>query len=313
MWTESGQGMLVGRNMDWKSDMPTDLWVLPRGTDRVGMPDDSNPLRWTASYGSLVASPWNITTADGLNEAGLGGHVLWLADSDFGPRTPALPALSASLWMQYFLDCFATVDEVVGDLSRRPVQVRPTYAQGETSTIHLAFEDRSGDSVVLEYVDGTPRVHHDRNYTVMTNSPPFEEQLAHLKRYEGFGGAEQLPGTTQAADRFVRASYYSARLPKADTKKRAYAALLSVMRNAAQPFGTGDPARPDISSTLWRTMLDLSDRVYAFESSFSPDIVWVHPDRLDHGRCLRLDLSSDDLVGDVTDRFTAADPFTFVP
>ncbi|MFH9297758.1 hypothetical protein [Streptomyces sp. NPDC017520] len=69
------------------------------------------------------------------------------------------------------------------------------------------------------------------------------------------------------------------RLPPADTPARAYAALLSVMRNAAQSFGTPDPARPNISMIIWRALADLTHRVYAFESSFSPDIVWT---RLDH-------------------------------
>jgi penicillin V acylase-like amidase (Ntn superfamily) len=32
------------------------------------------------------------------------------------------------------------------------------------------------------------RRYHDRKYTVMTNSPPFSQQLANLKHYQGFGG-----------------------------------------------------------------------------------------------------------------------------
>ncbi|MCY0963171.1 linear amide C-N hydrolase [Streptomyces sp. H27-H5] len=91
---------------------------------------------------------------------------------------------------------------------------------------------------------------------------PGHQQLEHLKRYEGFAGALPLPGTTEAADRFVRAAYYLDRLPPADTAARAYAALLSVMRNAAQPFGIPDLARPNISI---------------------PDLAWVSPASVGEG------------------------------
>ncbi|MFF2275766.1 linear amide C-N hydrolase [Agromyces sp. NPDC058126] len=314
MWEETGQPVIVGRNMDWSQPMGTNLWVMPRGAERVGMGvDDPNPLRWTARYGSVVATAYDAATSDGLNEAGLGAHLLWLAESDFGGRDPRLPALSVSLWTQYFLDRFATVAEAVAAIEAEPFQVRPQGDPntGKTGTVHLALDDATGDSAIIEFLDGKPSVHHGHEYAVMTNSPPFDQQLTHLQRYAGFGGEEALPGTTEAADRFVRASYYLRRLPPASTPSIAYAALLSVMRNAAQPFGAPDPERPNISMTIWRTLSDLSNRIYAFESSFSPDIVWTHLDGIDFTRSARLDLSAGGLVGDVTDRFVPQEPFEF--
>src|SRR5690606_26361028 len=125
------------------------------------------------------------------------------------------------------------------------------------------------------------RLHHDRSFTVMTNSPPYDQQLELKKQFAGFGGDKPLPGTTEAADRFVRASYYLDRLPPADSLPRAYAALLSVMRNAAQPFGEPDPERPNISATIWRTISDLTQRRYIYESVYTPNIVWADLAELD--------------------------------
>lgn len=312
MWRAAGQPVVVGRNMDWKQSLGTNLWVLPRGVERVGV-DGENPLRWTAAYGSVVATAYDAATTDGVNERGLGAHLLWLAESEFGERDTGLPALSVSMWTQYVLDRFATVAEAVASMEAEPFQVRPQGDErsGTWSTVHLAIEDAGGDSAIVEFLDGKPRIHHDPAYAVMTNSPPFDEQLEHLKRYEGFGGELPLPGTTQAADRFVRASYYLDRLPPAETPAHAYAALLSVMRNAAQPFGTPDPARPNISATIWRTLADLTNGVYGFESSYSPDIVWTRLDAVDFDRAARLDLSAEGLVGDVSGRYEAAEPFAF--
>jgi glycosyltransferase involved in cell wall biosynthesis len=51
---------------------------------------------------------------------------------------------------------------------------------------HLALEDPSGDSAIIEPIDGELVVHHGAEYTVMANSPAYDEQLANLSRYEGF-------------------------------------------------------------------------------------------------------------------------------
>lgn len=314
LWNNSGQGVLVGRNMDWREEMDTNLWVLPRGAQRVGHDRDPLPLTWTARHGSLVATVWDGATSDGVNEHGLAAHVLWLAETDFGDRDPAVPALAVSLWPQLFLDLCATVEQCVALIAEMPFQVRPLIEprSQRAATVHLALEDATGDSLIIEHLDGRAVLHHDRAHTVMTNSPPYDRQLELRERYTGFGGDLPLPGSTEAADRFVRASYYLDRLPPAATPARAYAALLSVMRNAAQPFGEPDPQRPNISATIWRTVTDLRQRRYLFESCFSPNIVWTDLDQLDFTRCHKLDLADPGLLGNVTARYTLADPPTFI-
>src|SRR5215207_10355000 len=81
MWTTES-GVLVGRNMDWLQDTGTNLWALPAGTERQSPTPDG--VSWTARHGSVVATSYDITTSDGLNDAGLGAHMLWLAES-FSP------------------------------------------------------------------------------------------------------------------------------------------------------------------------------------------------------------------------------------
>ncbi|MCX2782163.1 linear amide C-N hydrolase [Microbulbifer thermotolerans] len=314
LWLNSGQGVIAGRNMDWAQSLDTNLWVIPAGIERKGIDNDKNPLKWKSKYASLVATAYDLATVDGINANGLAAHLLWLAESDYGTRDPAMPGLSVSMWAQFYLDQFSSVEECVYFSHANQIQICPQNdpVSGHWSTVHLALSDASGNSAVIEYIDGKAHIHHGRQYTVMTNSPPFDEQLKHLSQYQGFGGQLPLPGTTDAADRFVRASYYLSKLPPVDSPKIAYAALLSVMRNAAQPFGTADPARPNISMTIWRTLIDLQRRIYAFESSFSPDIVWIHLDRVNLHQCQKLDLSQDNLVGDVSGRFVAAEPFQFL-
>jgi choloylglycine hydrolase len=320
LWAGNGRAVVVGRNMDWFNPIPADLWALPRGVARDGM-TGANTLSWTSKYGSVVAAVAvrgrSLASTDGMNEGGLAGHMLWLAEADFGARDEARPGLGVALWLQYYLDNFATVDEAVAFTGKVPYQLVTQTFDGEAVTVHLALEDRTGDSAVIEFVGGRAKVYHGRGYTVMTNSPTFDRQLENLRRYQGFGGSRPLPGTTEAADRFVRASYYLKGLPEPADDRACVAGVLSVMRNVAQPFGTADPDRPNNSPTRWRTVGDLTHRVYYFESSTSPNIVWMKLGALDFATgapAKRLDLTNaPDRVGDCSTQFEAAEPFPFPP
>ena len=318
LWAENGQAILIGRNMDWLEDMKTNLWVLPRGMRRDGG-IGKNSLSWTSRYGSVGAVSYDNATADGLNEKGLNMALLWLAESEYGQRDEKLPGMLLSLWGQYFLDNFATVEEAVSAIEKKPFQLfsGAVGTSGREARLHLALADATGDSAIIEYLNGRPKIYHSRRYTVMTNSPTFDKQLANLKQYKGFGGDQPLPGTTEAADRFVRAAYYLKQLPNPTTHRQAVAGLISVMRNIAQPFGVPDPARPNISATIWRTVSDLTNKVYFYESSTSPYLLWVNLEKLNFTEgapAMKLDLvNHPDYLGDVTAEFKPAKPFSFVP
>ena len=207
--------------------------------------------------------------------------------------------------------------EAVEFTERSSFQIVPATIDGRKSGVHLALEDPTGDSAVIEYLNGKPTIHHGREFTVLTNSPPYEQQLENLKQYDGFGGDKKLPGTTEAADRFVRGAYYLKHLTKPTSDRECIAGVLSVMRNISAPFGESDPGRPNISPTRWRTVSDLSNRVYFFESTASPNIIWVGLKDMDfsEGSAVRkLDLiTNPDRVGDCTKQFEPSAPFTVLP
>lgn len=320
IWPEARDAVLVGRNMDFHKDLMTNLWKQPRGVRR----DDavSGKLTWTSKYGSVVAAAFDITSVDGLNEAGLAGHILWLAESTYGQPDASRTQLGQAIWLQYFLDNFATVAEAVDWIAETDVQVvqmdDPTG--GVRPGLHLALDDATGDSAIIEYVEGHARVYHSKDYTVMTNSPTFDQQLELVKSFTGLGGEQPLPGSTLASDRFARASYYASRLPAPVTQVEAIASMFSVIRNAAQPFRIPDPGKPDASQTIWQVVLDLTNKRYVYESTTRPNIVWVDLADLDFSEGspqLKLDLIGElavqgGIAGNVADKFADKGPMTFL-
>lgn len=311
--------VITVRSMDWVTDLGSNLWIFPRGMAREGAAGEGS-VTWTSKYGSVAASAYEAASADGMNEKGLVANLLYLAESVYPEpdQMPDAPAISISAWAQYVLDNYATVAEAVADLEANPLRVASVETpDGHAGTVHLAISDPSGDSAIFEYVGGELVVHHGREHTVMTNSPPFDQQLALDAYWQQIGGTVMLPGTSRAADRFVRASFYIDAIPKTGDSTTAVAAAFSVIRNASVPLGISVPGEPNIASTLWRTASDQKELRYFFESTRSPSVFWVDLANLDFAEdapVKRLLLTDGSIhAGDAADGFVDTDPFAFLP
>lgn len=311
--------VLTSRSMDWSGPIGTNIWLLPKGIKRNGAAG-ANALEWTAKYGSLIATAFDAATADGMNEKGLVVNLLYLAESQY--MTPATAGkrkpMSISVWAQYVLDNFANVSEAVESLRKEDFYVLPIMTpDGHPGQVHLSISDSSGDSAIFEYVEGKLMIHHGRQYQVMTNSPVYDQQLALDVYWQQIGGEVMLPGTSRAADRFVRASYYIKTIPQTDVIQAALAGTFSVIRNASAPFGVSSPDKPNIAPTLWRSVSDQKNMIYFFETTSTPNIFWIDFKNLDFAAgkpVKKLSLTSDEIyAGNVADKLVESKPFTFLP
>lgn len=315
---ETGSGTYItARSMDWNDPKaPTALWVYPRGMKQNGGVG-KNPIRWTSKYGSVFVG-FYPANADGMNEKGLVANMLYLAESDYGDAAKTgKPTLSIAAWAQYFLDNYATVKEAVAAMQDPKFTiVAPVLPNGRPSALHLSISDASGDSAIFQYIDGKLQIHHSRKYNVMTNSPPFDEQLALIAYWRLIGGDKFLPGTISAADRFVRTDYFLKSTPKFDDSNLALAAAFSIIRSAGVPLGMKDPNLPNISMTLWRTVADHDNMTFYFESVLNPSVLWVDLNKINFAassgaRTIPLPLQTR-LAGEVSAKFKPAEPIKWL-
>lgn len=319
LWNDNKLAVVSGRTMDWPESTEPKLMVFPRGVSRDGgkIGDEilvkENAAKWTSKYGSLVTSLYGIASVDGVNERGLGVHLLYLTATDFGPRDVKKPAVHAGLWGQYLLDNAQNVSEALKLLDN--FQVVMAEARGRKATVHLAMEDASGDSAIVEFINGKPVVHHGREFRIMTNDPTYDEQLALLKQQDFSKPSSDmpLPGNVNARDRFQRAAYYAALLPEPKNQREAMAGILAIARNASVPFGA--PYKGfGIYNTEYRTAMDLTNRLYFFELSTSPNLIWADLAKFDFsaGQPVReLDPDNISLSGDVSGAFKPLDKAPF--
>lgn len=308
--------ILTARSMDWRDDIPVNLWLFPRGMQRHGEVG-ANSVTWTSKYGSVIASAFDIASADGMNEKGLVANLLWLVESRYPEYDGKQTGLSVAAWVQYMLDNFASVTEAVAAMRAEPFVVVSSTIPGTDrfTTVHLSLSDASGDNAVFEYIEGKLVIHHDPSYTVMTNSPIFEKQLAINEYWQQLGGTTMLPGTNRAADRFVRASFYLNAIPQTSDPALAAASVFSVIRNTSVPFGISSPTEPNISSTRWRSVADHKSLRYYFETALTPNTFWVELSQADFRpgqpvRKLALD-NNQTYAGNTIKQFKQAEPFQF--
>jgi penicillin V acylase-like amidase (Ntn superfamily) len=315
LWNSPGQSVIVGRTMDWPESTQPKLYVLPAGMARDGgklggfTVVRDNPLAWTSKYGSLVAAAYDLGAVDGVNEKGLAGHLLYLNSTDFGARDAARPGLQAGLWLQYALDNAASVSEALVILA--PVQIVMVEAHGHKASVHLALEDASGDSAIIEYIAGKAVIHHGRQYSVMTNDPSYDQQLALLKKmdaaheFQPLSRDTPLPGNVNPVDRFQRAAFFSRFLPQPRDTRHAIAAMFSIMVNVSVPFGA--PYKDfGTYNTEYRSVTDLTDLVYYFQLTTVPSVSWTPLSKLNFkpgAPALALDPDALDLTGDVSGRY----------
>lgn len=197
------------------------------------------------------------------------------------------PVMGLSIWTQYVLDNFATVDEAVDELGKELFRIDdPDLPNGAKSTLHLSISDPTGNSAIFEYIDGNLVIHHGRDCQVMTNSPTYDRQQTLDDYWQQIGGLVMLPGTNR------------------------------VMRNVSVPLGISIPSQPNIASTRWRTVADQMNLVYYFESTLSPDIFWIDLKKLDFGSgnsIRKLTLTNGEIyAGDAADRMRDSKPLAFL-
>lgn len=284
--------MVSARNLDFFGPVDPSLVITPRGIAHNGG-DAKDSAHWVTRYGSVAIYADGVFPMDGMNEKGLAGHTLYYSNGSQAQKdNQDKPVLESRAWLSYILDNYATVDDAVKGLQQNVRLVAAKMPIDYASdTKHIAIEDVSGDSAIIEIDNGTVHVYHNKEYQVMTNPPAYDAQLRNLAKYQHAKRSE-IPGGLEADERLVRASFNLKNVPPPDNKNQAQGFVLSAINNVAYPIGypsgPGEQKvtdmyakyskRPDQNKgigTYWTTLSDLSHGEYHFKSTFAAGQVWI--------------------------------------
>jgi len=189
--------LVVGHNLDQEFYTPGMIHVNRRAERKrsvscfdLQLRDTETPvLEWTSKYGSVTFSPLGRNLPDGgMNEAGLTVSEMGLGESIF-PFDESLPTMLSHLWIQYQLDNYASVDEVLEHLSDINSEPSSTFTPPASSNYHLFVTDSSGGFAIIEFLEGGPRVYKNEAAPVPALcNLTYQQELYRLESYEGFLG-----------------------------------------------------------------------------------------------------------------------------
>lgn len=307
--------VLIGRTLDWRTPIPTNLYVYPAGVAKESMPE-GNRLKWVSKYGSVLAVGYDGGVTEGMNECGLEMSGLFCKTAVYrAAENDSVPVVSLAMLVSFFLDNFATVNEVETWLNENDFGISgKTFDGGTVSLLHWGITDAGGESLLMEFVDGKLNLYKGRDIQVMTNDPAYPSMTAINSFWQGVGGVNMMPGGVKSPDRFVRADFFIHHVPTNVGYDAAWAALSSIMGTVSVPYGYEIEGEPNVSSTQWRSIADVTGSKYYFKFADSRGDLWIDLGRLvltPGAPILKLDTSNHiDLMGCANSHLKKSSGFT---
>lgn len=307
--------LIVGRSLDWKTPIPTNIYVYPRGMAKKGH-NLPGAVEWTSKYGAVYAVGYDGGVTEGMNEKGLVVSGLFCKGSVYSnDETSGRAPMSLAMFVAWLLDMNATTDEAVAVLRKHDFTISgSTFDGGTVSALHWGITDASGKSAIVEFVDGNINIYEGDDIIAMTNDPTYPQMQAIEAYWAKKGGVHTLPGTVSSPDRYVRGVFFDHNVIKTADPDLGLAIIRSILFNVSVPYTYTVEGEGNVSSTQWRSFSDITNLRYYFDIVTNPGIFYIDLGKLNLAKgapVLKIDTSkSADFVGDETERLVKSTPFT---
>ena len=303
---QNDHSMLLGQNYDFYYGHGL-IVVGKRGIQKESLKVNGQKSKtWTSNYGSVTLTQFGRELPiSGMNEKGLTVAMMYHDDGQL-PEEDERAVMNELQWMQYQLDQFSTVADVVDHLEEIRI-VKSLYA------LHYTVADALGHVALIEFVHGIAQVIHDESYFVLSNSSfkiskQYAEQFLQIP-------ISKLSRKVNSLDRFTLAYRYVERIIS-DAQQapslidEAFYVLkeLSVLPSSNEDWGWVGEENP-LTLTFWSVVFDLKHAEIHYIDNHNNNIRTIELNSLNFSKaeptlCLRLD---NELAGCVN---TAFNPYT---
>ena len=307
--------LIVGRSLDWKTPIPTNVYVYPAGMAKQGNVQE-NSVRWVSKYGAVYAVSYDGGVTEGMNEKGLVVNGLFCKGTVYSNDSTANRApMSLAMFPAWLLDNNATVDECVAVLEKHEFNISgATFDGGTVSALHWGITDASGKTAILEFDHGTVRIYEGDDIRTLTNDPNWPQMQAINQYWQKKGGVHTLPGTVSSPDRYVRADFFVRHVEATADADLGATIARTVLMNACVPYTYLVEGEPNVSSTQWRSFSNIRDKRYYFEPVTNNGFFYIDLSKCDlrpGASVMRLDVTkARDYVGEANRHLQKHAPFT---
>lgn len=279
---------VFGRNFDWRVGDGL-LIINKRGvvkstiSDRSGSSDQH--LTWKSKYGSATFNHFGREfPLGGMNEVGLVVETLMLDETEY-PEPDSRPEIEISQWIQYQLDNFSTIEEVIASDSNIRIKRTKGYKY------HFLICDRTRNCTTIEFLKGNLVYHTKENMPVktLTNSP-YTKSIDYWKK-----DLVPKPDENQSIERFINAANMVKTYRLKSTPKKLIKYAFDILQYVEH----------DSFTTQWSIVYDMANLGIHFHTDSNKSIRYFSLKSFDFS-CMTpvkvLDLDAD-ITGDVTEKF----------
>ena len=298
-----------GRTLDYEFSYGDEVVIMPRNF----------PLRFR-SAGSMDSHFAIIGMAyvagndplfyDGINEKGLGVAGLnFVGNACYRKRAENCDNVAQFEFIAWILGQCATVREARALLSRMNILDEPYSEQLPVAQLHWIIADRD-EAITVECVRDGLKV-YDNPVGVLTNNPPFEQQMFALNNYRNLSpkqpencwsiplnaysrgmGALGLPGDLSSQSRFVRVAYTKMHSLSDDTETQSVSQFFHILGSVDQQRGCCEVAQGKYEITIYTSCCNADKGIYYYTTYDNHQITAVdmHRENLDGETLVRYPL-----------------------
>ena len=221
----------------------------------------------------------------GLNTAGVSCDQQTLLHTVYPNATGnASTDVSVDYFCEYVLGNVVNVTSLQSDLLHKRVTPHGGSISGGQ---HFVVRDSSGDSLIIEFLDGTVTTTRDHNdqgtsgFGVMTNEPSFSWQVENTRhamwKMKNARPSFTIPGTFYPDERFLRIHLFKSSMPTPKSNVEAIQQAVHVMNSVTVPMGNqmgtdSSKGEGQGDHTLFGIVYDHSERVVYWRTQFNQNL-----------------------------------------
>lgn len=300
-----------GRTLDYEFSYNEEVTITPRNYPFC-FRNMGTMMKHYALIGMAYVAEDYPLYYDAVNEKGLGMAGLnFVGNADFKEKTKEKDNIAQFEFIPWVLGQCSTVREARVLLEKINLVKTAFSKELPLAGLHWMIAD-AYEAVTVESVKEGLKV-YDNPVGVLTNNPPFDEQMFQLNNYMQLSpkspqnnfsdklllhtysrgmGALGLPGDLSSQSRFVRAAFVKMNSVSGDTEAESVSQFFHIMGSVDQPRGCCDVGGESYETTIYTSCCNADKGIYYYTTYDNHQITAVdmHRENLEGAVLIRYPL-----------------------
>lgn len=298
-----------GRNLDYEFSYGEEAVIIPRN-----FPFNFREAGTLSAHHAIIGIAYVVDgdplLYDAVNEKGLGMAGLnFVGNAVYNEHVDGKDNIAQFEFIPWILGQCTTVAEAKILLAKINLRNTSYSNQLPVSELHWILSDLTGACIVVEAVADGLKI-YDNPVGVLTNNPPFNEQLfglnnymhlsaaapqntfapdLELKEYSRGMGAIGLPGDLSSESRFVKATFTKFNSLSADDEMSSISQFFHILHSVDQQNGCCDLGNNKYERTIYSSCYNLHEGIFYYTTYNNHQIsaIKMHNANLDTADLIR--------------------------